>query len=70
MRGVVDRIEGKIAVCEIDKSMVELDIVLFSPIPKDGDVFEYDGKKATILKDETEKKKQQVQSLFDKLKKK
>lgn len=70
MRGVVDRIEGKIAVCEIDKNMVELDIALFSPTPKDGDVFEYDGKTAVILKDETEKKKQQVQSLFDKLKKK
>ena len=70
MRGVIDRIEGKIAVCEIDKNMVELDISLFSSIPKDGYAFEYDGKNATILKDETKKKKQQVQSLFDKLKKK
>lgn len=70
MRGVVDRIEGKIVVCEINKNMVELDIALFSSIPKDGDVFDYDSKKATILKDETENKKQQVQSLFDKLKKK
>lgn len=70
MRGVVDRIEGKIAVCEIDKNMIELELSLFSSTPKDGDVFEYDGKTATILKDETEKKKQQAQSLFDKLKKK
>lgn len=70
MRGVIDRIEGKIAICEIDKNMTELDLSLFSSTPKDGDVFEYDGKTAVVLKDETEKKKQQVQSLFDKLKKK
>lgn len=70
MRGIVDRIEGKIAVCKIGKNMTELDLSLFSSTPKDGDIFEYDGKTVAILKDETEKKKQQVQSLFDKLKKK
>lgn len=70
MKGIVDRIEGNIAVCEIDKNMVELELLLFSSLPKDGDVFEYDGKEAVILETETEKKKDQVQSLFDKLKKK
>lgn len=71
MRRIVDRIERNIAVCEMnDKQMCDFDVALFSSTPKDGNVFEYDGVRATILEDETEKKKEHIQSAFDRLKKK
>lgn len=72
MKGIVDRIEKDIVVCEMDKKqMIELPISSFSKQPKSGDVFECDDNQtATILDDETLERKTTVQSLFDKLKKK
>lgn len=70
MRGIVDRIENNIVVCEIDgKEMIHLNISCFSSIPHDGDVFDYDGERAFIQIEETILRKKDVQSLFDKLKK-
>lgn len=71
MRGIVDRLEGCIAVCEMDgRQMLDIPQEQFSELPKSGDVFEYDGRTARILRKETEEQKESVQSLFERLKKK
>lgn len=71
MRGIIDRIEENIAVCEMDgRDMKNIPLSSFPEIPKEGDVFEYEGDTITLLPDETAKRKETVQSLFDRLKKK
>ena len=65
MKIVIDRIEGDIAVCEIDgKRFVNLPVALFENA-KERDVY-------TLTKDDSAKEEalNKAQSLFDKLKKK
>ena len=72
MQGTVDRIEENLAVCEMDdRTMQNIPLSVFSTPPKDGDVFEYsENGIATILPEETVKRRETVQSLFQRLKKK
>ena len=73
MRGIIDRIEGDYAVCEIDGSrqqMRQIPVSMFDGTPTDGDVIEIGEDIVTICREETAVKKSEIRSLFDKLKKK
>ncbi|MFB5253678.1 DUF3006 domain-containing protein [Bacillus mycoides] len=66
-RGIIDRFEGEIAVIEINNSTIN---VLKSKLPstaKEGDVLIIDDDNYTIDKDETTKRRREVQDLMDKL---
>ncbi|KZE01961.1 MULTISPECIES: DUF3006 domain-containing protein [Bacillus] len=66
-RGIIDRFEGEIAVIEINNSTID---VLKSKLPstaKEGDVLIIDDDNYTIDKDETAKRRREVQDLMDKL---
>lgn len=67
MRIIIDRFEGKFAVCELpDGSFAEIDRVFFD-LAKEGDVFEL-----SLIKNEAvaEERKEYAKSLFERLKKK
>ncbi len=70
MKGIVDRIEGDIVVCELEGNIVDIPRVAFSERPQDGDLFEYENGVASILYGETLEKQAHITSLFEKLKKK
>lgn len=71
MQGIVDRIEEDWVVCEMEEQNVQnLPLSAFSVPPKSGDVFVYEQGIAVILPDETAKRRESVQSLFERLKKK
>ena len=73
MRGIVDRIEGDYAVCEIDspqQQMRQIPVSMFDGIPADGDVIEIGEDIVIICREETAAKKAEMRSLFDRLKKK
>lgn len=70
MKGIVDRIEGDMVVCELNGKIVDIPKTSFSERPQDGDVFEYEHGIASILYGETRKKDAHITSLFEKLKKK
>lgn len=71
MKGIVDRIENGIAVCEMDdRQMLDIPVDAFDEQPGTGDVFVYENKKAFIRHSETDERREKVQSLFEKLKKK
>ena len=71
MRLIVDRTEGERVICEQeDGTMLELAAALFDPLPHDGDIVEWDGNEIIPNPAATAKRKQKLQSRFDRLKKK
>ena len=73
MRGIVDRVEGDYAICEIggpQPQMRQIPVSMFDGIPADGDVIEIGEDSVTICREETAAKKMEMRSLFDRLKKK
>ena len=73
MKGIVDRIEGDYAICEINdprQQMRQIPVSMFDGIPADGDVIEIGEDIVTICREETAAKKAEMRSLFDRLKKK
>lgn len=71
MKGIVDRIEGQIVVCEMDdRKMTEIPIDVFEKRPAEGDVISWEAGKVAVLEEETVCRKEKVQSFFDRLKKK
>ena len=71
MKGTVDRIEESFAVCEMEgRIMQNIPLSAFSEKPKDGDIFDYENGTAILKPAETEKRKEEIQSLFERLKKK
>ncbi len=73
MRGIVDRIEGNYAICEIDsprQQMRQIPVSMFDGMPADGDIIEIGEDIVTIYREETASKKTEMRSLFDRLKKK
>ena len=73
MRGIVDKIEGDYAICEIDgpqQQMRQIPVSMFDGMPADGDVIEIGEDIVTICREETAAKKTEMRSLFDRLKKK
>lgn len=69
MKCIVDRIEENIVVCENeDREMFEVDISKFVEIPKAGDIVkENDAGMYEVLKEETEKRKEEIGQLFSSL---
>ena len=71
MKIIVDRTEGNIVICQKeDGTILELAAGLFTPLPHDGDVVEWDGCKVIPDPAATAARKQKLQSRFDRLKKK
>jgi hypothetical protein len=68
MRVVVDRIEGKYAVCEKeDRTMINIEKERLPRGVKDGDVLLIEGDSITIDRSSTDRRKQDVKKLMDDL---
>lgn len=67
MKGIVDYLEGPFAVIEIDGEMQDFDRNIFNEEIEVGDVVEIVEGKGIVLKDETEKRRADVQKLMDEL---
>ena len=71
MKGTVDRIEENFDVCEMEgRVMQNIPLSAFPEQPKDGDLFDYENGIAVLRPTETAKRKEEIQSLFERLKKK
>ena len=71
MKGTVDRIEENFAVCEMEgRAMQNIPLSAFPEQPKDGDLFDYENGIAVLRPTETAERKEEIQSLFERLKKK
>lgn len=71
MRGTIDRIEGSLAVCQMDdKTMKEIALESFPENPKEGMMFLKEANGIRMLPEETAQKEEKVKALFQKLKKK
>ena len=71
MKGTVDRIEENFAVCEMEgRVMQNIHLSAFPEQPKDGDLFDYENGIAVLRPTETAERKEEIQSLFERLKKK
>jgi hypothetical protein len=68
MKVIIDRFEGKYAVCEKeDKEMMDIDRGEIPLDAKEGDVLIIDGNTITIDKDATEERRKRIQALMDDL---
>ena len=71
MKGTVDRIEENFAVCEMEGRVMQIiPLSAFPEQPKDGDLFDYENGIAVLRPTETAERKEEIQSLFERLKKK
>jgi len=62
---IVDRIESDIAVCEDEnQKMININLEEFTETPKDGDVIELIDGKYITNKEETEKRKKNIEQEF------
>ena len=78
MRGIVDRIEGELAVCEVKESAGEkkeereyreIPLAEFDVRPREGDCFVYECGRARVDREETARRKDRIQERFAKLRK-
>ncbi|MGK7379788.1 DUF3006 domain-containing protein [Planococcus sp. 1R117A] len=67
IKGIIDRFEGDMAVVEIEGVTQDFKKSLFPETAEPGDFVEIDGNRVTILKDETEKRRKEVEKLIDEL---
>lgn len=67
MKGIIDRFEGDIAVVEIDGKTKDFPKKIFPDDAKTGDVVVIEGDSVEILKEETEKRRKEIESLMDEL---
>lgn len=67
MRGIVDHLEGEIVVIEVDGQTQDFNRSIFSEEVEVGDVVEINDNTGVVLKDETEKRRAEVQKLMDEL---
>ena len=66
-RGIIDRFEGELAVIEINNSTIDVPKSKLPATAKEGDVLIIEDDNYTIDKDETAKRRREVQDLMDKL---
>ncbi|EJQ91577.1 MULTISPECIES: DUF3006 domain-containing protein [Bacillus cereus group] len=66
-RGIIDRFEGELAVIEINNSTIDVPKSKLPSTAKEGDVLIIEDDQYTIDKNETDKKRREVQDLMDKL---
>ncbi|KOO47166.1 DUF3006 family protein [Priestia koreensis] len=67
MRGIVDHLEGEIVVIEINGQTQDFNRSIFSEEVEVGDVVEINDNTGVVLKDQTEKRRAEVQKLMDEL---
>ncbi|MDN7242217.1 DUF3006 domain-containing protein [Planococcus sp. N028] len=67
IKGIIDRFEENIAVVEIEGATRDFDKSLFPNTAQPGDFVEIEGTQVTILKDETEKRRKEIEDLMDEL---
>lgn len=65
IKGIIDRFEGNIAVVEVDGVTKDFDKSLFPKEATVGDVVEIEGNKVTVLKNETEKLRKEIEDLMN-----
>ncbi|MDR4173958.1 DUF3006 domain-containing protein [Bacillus nitratireducens] len=66
-RGIIDRFEGELAVIEINNSTIDVPKAKLPSAAKEGDVLIIEDDTYTIDKNETDKRRREVQDLMDKL---
>ncbi|EJS46364.1 DUF3006 domain-containing protein [Bacillus nitratireducens] len=66
-RGIIDRFEGELAVIEINNSTIDVPKSKLPSAAKEGDVLIIEDDTYTIDKNETDKRRREVQDLMDKL---
>lgn len=67
LKGIIDRFEEQIAVVEIEGTTYNFDKSLFPKTAEPGDFVEIKGTQITILKEETEKRRKEIEKLMDEL---
>ncbi len=68
MKVIIDRIEGKYAVCEKeDLEMIDIEIEKLPKGVKEGDVLIIEGENIQIDSEETENRKEKIKKLMDDL---
>lgn len=67
MKGIIDRFEGDIAVVEIDGKTMDFPKNFFPKEAKTGDVVVIDGDSVKVLKEETEKRRKEIETLMNEL---
>ncbi len=68
MKVIIDRFEGEYAVCEQeDRTMINIEVIKLPQEAREGDVLKIDGDRIYIDKNETEKRKQNVEQILDSL---
>ncbi|MCK2000772.1 DUF3006 domain-containing protein [[Brevibacterium] frigoritolerans] len=65
MKGIIDRFEGNLVVVEIGNSTKDFDKAIFPKEAAVGDAVEIDGNHVSILKEETEKRRKEIEQLMD-----
>jgi ribosomal protein L21E len=67
MKGIIDRFEGDIAVVDIDGKTKDFPKKIFPKEAKTGDVVVIEGDSVKVLKEETEKRRKEIERLMDEL---
>lgn len=67
IKGIIDRFEGDIAVVEVDGVTRDFRKSIFPKNAEPGDFVKIKGEKVIILKDETEKRRKEIEELMDEL---
>ena len=67
MKGIVDRIENKIVVVEINNGYFNFDLEKFPKEIQEGDVVEYKDEFFNILVEEGSMREKKIRTLFDSL---
>lgn len=65
MKGIIDQFEGNWVVVEIDGQAKDFKRSIFPREASVGDVVEITGNKVTVLKNETEKLRKEIEDLMD-----
>ena len=69
MKGIVDRIEGEFVVIELNEEMINVHKSKLPEDIKEGDIVELVGEEFVKLPEETERRKSEINDLFNDLKK-
>jgi len=67
IKGIIDRFEEDIAVVEVDGVTRDFKKRIFPKNAEPGDFVEIKGDQVTILKDETENRRKEIEELMDEL---
>jgi len=67
-RIIVDRIEGEVAVCEMNGAMVDIPLEKINGEVREGDILRSDGEHYTVSKEETEQRRAAITDRFARLK--